>query len=90
MPKPVFQWQIQGDLQALLVNNGSTVGSIPVSLTNGQWTHLALTIDDDTWTAYVDGVAADTITQTVSIPAKPAAPHRLCQRQQRLLQRPIR
>ncbi len=64
-----FQWQIQGNLQALLVNNGSSIGSIPVNLTNGQWTHLALSLDDDKWTAHVDGVTVGTFTQTVSIPA---------------------
>ncbi|MCP4544812.1 MAG: DUF11 domain-containing protein, partial [Chloroflexi bacterium] len=59
-----YRWQIADDYQSMSLFNGSTSHSVPVTLTPGQWHHLALALNDGQWTGYVDGVATGVATQT--------------------------
>ena len=55
------------NLQSIMINNGSTTASVPAPLNNNVWHHLALVSDGTTWTAYVDGTATGTVTQTLTL-----------------------
>jgi uncharacterized repeat protein (TIGR01451 family) len=53
------------DYGSLILSNGTQSQTIPANLSANQWQHLAVTINGDQWTAYLDGVALGTITQTI-------------------------
>ena len=67
-----FRWQIAGDLQSMLLNNGTTTESVVVSNGNGSavidgdgsWSHVALVMEDGRWTGYVDGLSIGSVTQS--------------------------
>ncbi|HEY1015768.1 MAG TPA: LamG-like jellyroll fold domain-containing protein, partial [Herpetosiphonaceae bacterium] len=58
-----FSLHLRDNYSALELYNGSTTGSAPVSITPGQWTHIAVAQRGGEWTAYVNGVAAGTVAQ---------------------------
>ncbi|MEM7128456.1 MAG: LamG-like jellyroll fold domain-containing protein [Chloroflexota bacterium] len=55
------------NLQTLIVNNGTSSQSASAPLNNNVWHHLAIVSDGAAWTAYVDGTATDTVTQTLTL-----------------------
>jgi hypothetical protein len=57
-------WQISDDYQSMSLYNGSQTESVSVSLTPNQWAHVALVMDDGTWTGYLNGVSLGSITQS--------------------------
>lgn len=58
---------VDDNLQTLIVDNGSTQKTVSVSLNSDTWHHLALVTDGTVWTAYLDGQATGTITQTLDM-----------------------
>ena len=57
-------WHISDDYQTMSLVNGSQTESVTVSLTPNQWAHVALVMDDGTWTGYLNGVSVGSVTQS--------------------------
>ncbi|MEM7800159.1 MAG: LamG-like jellyroll fold domain-containing protein, partial [Chloroflexota bacterium] len=62
-----FRWQIADDYSAMLLVTPGGTESVPVSMTPNQWTHLALVLDNNNWTGYVNGASTAGITQTLGL-----------------------
>ncbi|MCB0166085.1 MAG: PKD domain-containing protein, partial [Anaerolineae bacterium] len=58
---------IADNLQSMTVDNGSSSQTVPLAMTTNTWHHLALVSNGTTWTAYLDGQATGTITQSVTL-----------------------
>ncbi|MEZ4678444.1 MAG: LamG-like jellyroll fold domain-containing protein [Caldilineaceae bacterium] len=59
-----YRWQINNDLNGMVLDNGTTSQTLPLSLSSGQWAHVALVMQDGVWTGYLNGEPMGTITQT--------------------------
>ncbi|MCP5099573.1 MAG: hypothetical protein GY943_28805, partial [Chloroflexi bacterium] len=59
--------QIADDRQSLILSSGAVSDAIPMDITGVEWHHLAVALESDVWTAYLDGAPMGTITQTLSI-----------------------
>ena len=60
-----YRWQIANGLNGMSLNNGTSTETLPMSLSSGQWSHVALVMEEGVWTGYLNGVpVGDPITQT--------------------------
>ena len=55
-----YTWQLGGN--SMLLTVGVTTESLAISVADGSWHHLALSMNDGVWTGYVDGVATGSTT----------------------------
>ncbi len=59
-----YRWQISNNLESMVLDNGTTSETLPLSLSSGQWTHVALVLKDGLWTGYRNGEPVGVITQS--------------------------
>ncbi|MEZ4867001.1 MAG: LamG-like jellyroll fold domain-containing protein [Caldilineaceae bacterium] len=59
-----YRWQISNNLDSMVLDNGTSKQTLPMSLNSGQWAHVALVMKDGVWTGYRNGAPIGTITQT--------------------------
>jgi predicted outer membrane repeat protein len=61
-----YSLRVSDDYSALLIDNGATTESVAVAgLAQGEWAHVAIVHDGNSWTAYVNGSAVGGASQSL-------------------------